>query len=93
VRVRVANASLPFRFDLLFIVQEPDDTIELRLAAFMGDVRKWFIPDAAVLNHWHALAYSEISVADYLAAEQIYLDEYTYRGGTIRGLVAPDPAG
>lgn len=92
VRVRVANPSLPFSFDLLFIVEEPDDTLELRLAAFMGDVRKWFIPEVAVLNHWHALAYGEISVADYLAAEQIYLDEYTYRGGTIRGLVAPDPA-
>jgi len=92
VRLRVANESLPFHFDLLFIVDNVDTAaMELALAPLIGAMRGWFNPELAILQSWYARSYAEVSVADYLASEQLYLDEYSYEGGTIRGLIAPDP--
>ncbi|HTV72112.1 MAG TPA: hypothetical protein VME66_00170 [Candidatus Acidoferrales bacterium] len=93
VRLLVANDRLPFTFDLLFMVEENDiQTMELALAPLLGEMRGWFTPELAVLRAWYARSYADVSVADYFAAEQLYLDEYSYDGVTLHGLVAPDPA-
>ncbi len=91
VRLHVTNDSMPFTFDLLFLVDNPGEGFEVALAPLLGEMRSWFTPPLAALRNWYALGYGDISVADYLESEQLYLDQYSYEGGTIHGLVAPDP--
>jgi hypothetical protein len=91
-RIHMASSTLPYAFDLLFMVEVGDlQAMELRLAPLVGEMRSWFRPEAASLRTWYARCYADISVADYEASDQIYLDEYSYRGGSIRGLIAPEP--
>ncbi|MGH7755025.1 MAG: hypothetical protein ACREM8_01920 [Vulcanimicrobiaceae bacterium] len=93
VRLRVANANLPYAFELLFIVDAAETReMDLALAPLLGEMSSWFVPEAAVLRAWYARALSDISVSDYLDSETLNLDEYSYAGGTIRGLTPPDAA-
>jgi len=92
VRLLVENDSLPFTFDLLFMVEAIGSAeFELLLAPLLGQMRSWFQPELSILRAWYTRTYEDVSVADYLASEQLYLDEYSYEGGTIRGLIAPEP--
>lgn len=40
---------------------------------------------------WDAISYDEISVADYIAMDQLYLDSYTFQGQTRVG-IGPSPS-
>jgi hypothetical protein len=92
VRVRVASFTIPYAFDLLLMVEERDlQAMEVRLAPLLGEMRSWFRSEAATLRAWYARCYADVSVADYEVSDQIYLDEYSYKEGSIRGLVAPEP--
>jgi len=92
VRLRVENDSLPFTFDLLFMVEPVASAeFELLMAPLLGQMRSWFQPELSKLRAWYTRSYEDVSVADYLASDQLYLDEYSYDGGTIRGLIAPEP--
>jgi len=92
VRLAKITGSLPYAVRLLFIVPEsglPENGIAL--ARLINRIREWFNPLAARLVAWDARHLYEITVGDYLDTERFYLDHYTYRGQTIRGLLpAPD---
>lgn len=78
----------PFDVRLLFIIPEdglPDNGVAL--AQLVSHIRTWFNPLAAHLVAWDARHLREISVGDYLDTQQIYLEQYTYQGQIIRGLI------
>jgi hypothetical protein len=50
-------------------------------------MRSWFNPLAARLVAWDARHLYEITVGDYLDTQQIYLEQYTYQGQIIQGLL------
>ena len=88
--IRLAKIVGPPPFDvrLLFIVPEsglPDKG--LSLARLISRMRGWFNPNAARLVAWDTPNLYEISVGDYLSTQQIYLEQYTYRGQIIQGLL------
>lgn len=88
VRLGKIVGSPPYDVRLLFIIPEtglPDKGIAL--ARLVSRIRNWFNPLAAHLVAWDAFHIYQISHGDYLATQQIYLDHYTYRGQTIRGLL------
>lgn len=91
VRIARVVGTLPFDVRLLFII--PGTGLSdggAGLTRLTGRMRGWFNPEAAVLVNAQPISYRNISVADYLSTERIYLDYYTYRGRTIQGL-APIP--
>lgn len=93
VRLCVLNDTLPYRFQLLFIVDEADVAqAELDLAPLVGELRAWFSPASATLEGWYARSYGDISVADYLDYDQLDLVEYSYDGRLIVGLLPPAAA-
>jgi hypothetical protein len=94
IRLFVNNDSIPFHFDLLFMIDEDESisAVEIELAPMIGEMRKWFLPSSANLRNWFARSYNDISVTDYLAHEKISLDEYSYNGTTVQGLLSPDTA-
>ncbi len=90
VRLAKITGSPPYEVRLLFIVPEsglPDNGIAL--ARLINRIREWFNPLAARLVAWDARHLYEITAGDYLDTERFYLDHYTYRGQTIRGLLPP----
>jgi hypothetical protein len=90
VRVVRLIGDPPYEVRLIFIISEdglPDHG--LALARFVNRMREWFDPLEAKLVAWDASHLYEISAGDYMDTQQIYLDHYTYRGETIRGLVPP----
>jgi len=91
VRLAKIIGGPPFDLRLLFITSEvglPEGGIAL--ARLVARMRKWFNPLAARLVAWDALHLYQISVGDYLNTQQIYLEQYTYRGQIIQGLL-PTP--
>jgi hypothetical protein len=90
VRLAKITGKPPFEVSLLFITPEdglPDNGVAL--ARLVSRMRGWFNPQAARLAAWDARHLYEITVGDYLATQQIYLDHYTYQGQIIRGLLPP----
>jgi len=88
VRLAKIVGKPPFDVRLLFIIPEdglPDNGVALAHLVFR--IRTWFNPLAARLVAWDALHLYEITVGDYLDTQQIYLEQYTYRGQIIRGLL------
>ncbi|GAC1648928.1 MAG: hypothetical protein NVS4B9_40210 [Ktedonobacteraceae bacterium] len=88
LRIAKIVGKPPFDVRLLFIIPEdglPDNGIAL--AHLVSRMRTWFNPLAARLVAWDARHLREISVGDYLETQQIYLEQYTYRGQIIRGLI------
>jgi hypothetical protein len=88
VRLAKIIGNPPFDVRLLFITPEsglPDNGIAL--ARLVAHMRNWFNPLAARLVAWDALHLYEITVGDYLDTQQIYLEQYTYRGQIIQGLL------
>lgn len=93
VRLRVLNDALPYRFELLFIVEEGTVAqAEFELAPFLGEMRTWFSAASAILETWYARSYGDISVADYLDYDQLDLVEYSYEGQLVVGLFPPAEA-
>lgn len=90
VRIAELSEGPPYDFGLLLIVGE-DDLPDggAGLARLVGRMRDWFVPDMARLVDWAAVDVYQITVGDYLDSERIYLDHYTYRGQTFRGLAPP----
>jgi hypothetical protein len=87
VRLAKFIGNPPFDVRLLFITPEsglPDNGVAL--ARLIARMREWFNPLAARLVAWDALHLYEITVGDYLDTQQIYLEQYTYRGEIIQGL-------
>ena len=87
VRIAKIIGKPPFDVRLLFITPEsglPDNGVAL--ARLIARMREWFNPLAARLVAWDALHLYEITVGDYLDTQQIYLEQYTYRGEIIQGL-------
>lgn len=91
VRLARIVGKPPFDVRLLFIIPEdglPDNGVALAHLVFR--MRTWFNPLAARLVAWDARHLYEITVGDYLDTQQIYLEQYTYRGQIIQGLL-PTP--
>jgi hypothetical protein len=88
VRLAKITGKPPFDVRLLFIIPEeglPDKGVALARLVFR--IRTWFNPLAARLAAWDARHLYEITVGDYLDTQQIYLEQYTYQGQIIRGLL------
>jgi hypothetical protein len=88
VRLAKIVGKPPFDVRLLFIIPEdglPDNGVALAHLVFR--MRTWFNPLAARLVAWDARHLYEITVGDYLDTQQIYLEQYTYQGQIIRGLL------
>ncbi len=88
VRLAKIVGKPPFDVRLLFIIPEeglPDKGVALARLVFR--IRTWFNPLAARLVAWEARHLYEITVGDYLDTQQIYLEQYTYQGQIIRGLL------
>ena len=88
VRLAKIVGKPPFDVRLLFIIPEdglPDNGVALARLVFR--MRTWFNPLAARLVAWDARHLYEITVGDYLDTQQIYLEQYTYQGQIIRGLL------
>ena len=88
--VRLAKIVGKPLFDvrLVFIIAEdglPDNGVALARLVFR--IRTWFNPLAARLIAWDARHLYEITVGDYLDTQQIYLEQYTYQGQIIQGLL------
>jgi hypothetical protein len=78
----------PFDVRLLFIIpQEGLSDNGVAIAHLVSRMRTWFNPLAARLVAWDALHLYEITVGDYLDTQQIYLEQYTYQGQIIQGLL------
>jgi hypothetical protein len=90
VRLGKITGNPPYEVRLLFIV--PESGLQdggTALARLINRMREWFNPLAARLIAWDARHLYEITVGDYLDTERFYLDHYSYRGQTIRGLLPP----
>jgi len=88
VRLAKIVGKPPFDVRLLFIIPEdglPDNDVALARLVFR--IRTWFNPLAARLIAWDARHLYEITVGDYLDTQQIYLEQYTYQGQIIQGLL------
>src|SRR6266550_7526135 len=88
VRIAKIIGKPPFDVRLLFIIPEdglPDNGVALARLVFR--IRTWFNPLAARLVAWDARHLYEITVGDYLDTQQIYLEQYTYQGQIIQGLL------
>lgn len=88
VRLAKIVGKPPFDVRLLFIIPEdglPNNGVALARLVFR--IRTWFNPLAARLVAWDARHLYEITVGDYLDTQQIYLEQYTYQGQIIRGLL------
>jgi hypothetical protein len=88
VRLAKIVGKPPFDVRLLFIIPEdglPDNGVALAHLVFR--IRTWFNPLAARLVAWDVHHLYEITVGDYLDTQQIYLEQYTYQGQIIRGLL------
>lgn len=88
VRIAKIVGKPPFEVRLLFIIpQEGLSDKGVALAQLVSRIRTWFNPLAARLVAWDARHLYEISVGDYLDTQQIYLEQYTYKGQIISGLL------
>lgn len=88
VRLAKIVGKPPFEIRLLFIIpQEGLSDNGVALAHLVSRMRTWFNPLAARLVAWDARHIYEISVGDYLDTQQIYLEQYTYQGQVIQGLL------
>jgi len=88
VRLAKIVGKPPFDVRLLFIIPEdglPESGVALARLVFR--IRTWFNPLAARLIAWDARHLYEITVGDYLDTQQIYLEQYTYQGQIIQGLL------
>ncbi len=88
VRLAKIVGKPPFDVRLLFIIPEdglPDNGVALARLVFQ--IRTWFNPLAARLVAWDARHLYEVTVGDYLDTQQIYLEQYTYQGQIIQGLL------
>jgi hypothetical protein len=88
VRLAKIVGKPPFDVRLLFIIPEEglsDNGVALAHLVFR--MRTWFNPLAAHLVAWDARHLYEITVGDYLDTQQIYLEQYTYQGQIIQGLL------
>jgi hypothetical protein len=88
VRLAKIVGKPPFEVRLLFIIPQeglPDNGVAI--AHLISRMRTWFNPLAARLVAWDARHIYEISVGDYLDTQQIYLEQYTYQGQIIQGLL------
>ncbi|MGB8345388.1 MAG: hypothetical protein WCD86_10920 [Ktedonobacteraceae bacterium] len=88
VRLAKIAGKPPFDVRLLFVIPEdglPDKGVAVARLVFR--IRTWFNPLAARLVAWEAHHLYEITVGDYLDTQQIYLEQYTYQGQIIRGLL------
>jgi len=76
--------------DLLFFLEREDIPLsELGLTELVGRIRTELESSSIPLVSWDAVSLADISVSDYLATEQLYLDHYTLRGSTFEGLGPP----
>ncbi len=88
VRLAKIVGKPPFDVRLLFIIpQEGLSDNGVALAHLVFRMRTWFNPLAARLVAWDARHLYEITVGDYLDTQQIYLEQYTYQGQIIQGLL------
>ena len=88
VRLAKIVGKPPFDVRLLFIIpQEGLSGNGVALAHLVFRMRTWFNPLAARLVAWDARHLYEITVGDYLDTQQIYLEQYTYQGQIIQGLL------
>src|SRR6266516_3647635 len=88
VRLAKIVGKPPFDVRLLFIIPEEGlSDSSVALAHLVFRMRTWFNPLAARLIAWDARHLYEITVGDYLDTQQIYLEQYTYQGQIIQGLL------
>jgi hypothetical protein len=88
VRLAKIVGKPPFDVRLLFITpQEGLSDNGVAIAHLVSRMRTWFNPLAARLVAWDALHLYEITVGDYLDTKQIYLEQHTYQGHIIQGLL------
>jgi hypothetical protein len=92
LRIARLAGTPPYNVRLLFVM--PENEINdggKALARLVKRMREWLDPRAARITAWDARDLFHISVGDYIRTDKLYLDHYTYKGRTIRGLTPPFP--
>jgi hypothetical protein len=90
VRLLRLEGGPPFNARLLLLVgDDVDEDRRADLAAIIGRIHGWLDPKTATLAAAEVRTMFEVSVGDYIQTDQIYLDEFTYRGTTVEGLKPP----
>jgi hypothetical protein len=82
------DPSFTARLLLLVDANLPEDR-RADLAAIIGRIRGWLDPKTAKLAAAEVRTLFKVSVGDYIQTDQIYLDEFTYRGASVEGLKPP----
>ncbi len=94
VRLARMEGAPPYSVRLLFILPEPDSdhasgddgAVIAALARLISTMRDWFDPALASLDAWDATRLGDVSANALFDTDELALDEYTYRGLTVRGL-------
>lgn len=87
VRFLRLHGMPPYQLRLLFIVAATGlSDGGVALARLVARMRTWFAVGKATLVSWDALSLYQISAGDFADTDRLYLDHYTYRGNTIRGI-------
>jgi hypothetical protein len=94
VRLAHLEGTPPYAVRLLFILPEPDSgqvpdndgAVITALARLISTMRGWFDPALASLQAWDAARLGDISASALFDTDELALDEFTYRGLTVRGL-------
>ena len=93
IRLLRITGAPPFSVRLVVIVEASLDTLKrAEIASLLGRIHGWLDPSVARLVAAEVRTHFEISVGDYIQTDQIFLDEFTYRGTTIAGLRPPSAA-
>ena len=69
------------RVDLLFFTP-PGLPLDggTKLAGLVAEITREIHPSSVLIESWDIVSYADVSVQDYVATEQLYLDWYSYGG-------------
>lgn len=89
VRFAKLEGDPPYNVQLVFMATQPglSSGEYSALSRLVVKMREWLAAGGeAKLDAWDVATPADISLEDYLNTDKLDLDEYTYRGRTVRGL-------
>lgn len=87
LRVEHLNGPPPYAVRLIaLLAREPTAEEDDALDEFAAAVDKWLPGGQAHLEEWSVMLEDEIKLGDYRATDEVYLDQYTYRGEDVVGV-------
>ncbi len=87
LRIDHLEGHPPYTVRLTVLLGRPTTPEEDRaLDELVSAIDKWLRNGPAHLEDWYALLEDEIALGAYRATDEIYLDQYTYRGDDIVGV-------